>query len=128
MSNLPAKRMFLSVRSRLHVTILAGLIMVSCGKEKDEKPPLSRDQMVSVMMEIYLAEARMSVFPVDRDSAYRLFVPFQDSLLAKRGIADSTLRKAYDYYLQHPAQLEEIYDAMIDSLTLREQRRRGEPN
>jgi len=79
------------------------------------------------MMEIYLAEARLSLLPIDRDSAYRLFVPFQDSLLYHRGLKDSTLRSAYDYYLNHPDELEQIYDQLIDSLNLREQRRRGQP-
>lgn len=89
---------------------------------------MSKDEMVAVMMEIYLAEARLSVLPVDRDSAYRLFIPYQDSLLYHRGLKDSTLRSAYDYYINRPNDLEQIYDRLIDSLTLREQRRRGHPD
>lgn len=112
-------------RAVLFLLVLAG--MVSCKKEKEEQPPLSRDEMAGLMMEIYLGEARMSVTPVSKDSAYRLFVPYQDSVLRHRGLADSTLRKAYDYYLRHPDELEKIYDAIIDSLSLREQRQRAAP-
>lgn len=120
--------MFLFSRS-LVFALLSLLLMDSCTAEKEEKQaPLSKDEMVRVMMEIYLAEARLSVLPVDRDSAYRLFIPFQDSLLYHRGIKDSTLRSAYDYYLNRPDELEQIYDQLIDSLSLREQRRRGHPD
>ena len=102
--------------------------MISCKKEeKKESAPLSKDQMVDIMMNIYLAEARSNLTPVPKDSAYKLFLPFQDSLLFRSGIADSTLRKAYSYYFEHPAELELIYDAIIDSLSLREQRMREQP-
>ena len=95
--------------------------------EKKEQPPLTRDQMADVMMRIYLAEARTSLMPISKDSAYKLFLPYQDSLLHHRGIADSTLKKAYAYYLKHPAEFEAIYDVIIDSLSLNEQRRLQAP-
>lgn len=84
--------------------------------------------MVSLMMEIYLAEARMSLLPLAKDSAYRLFVPYQDSIMRRKGIEDSTLRSAYSYYLKRPAELESIYDAIIDSLSLREKRLHESPH
>jgi hypothetical protein len=113
----------MNVRSLLILFCFASL--VSCRKEeKKEAAPLSQDQMVEIMMKIYLAEARANAMPVSKDSAYKLFVPFQDSLLHHSGIADSTLRKAYAYYLGHPTELETVYDAIIDSLSLREQRMR----
>lgn len=103
------------------------VLLWSCQKEKESDSILSREQMVDVMMEIYLAEARTTLLPVPRDSAYRLFLPFQDSLLHRKGIADSTLKKSYAYYLQRPKEMEAIYDAIIDSLSLREQRLRENP-
>ncbi|MBL7852160.1 MAG: DUF4296 domain-containing protein [Cyclobacteriaceae bacterium] len=99
----------------------------ACQRKREEPPPLSRDQMVGLMMEIYLAEARTSLLPVAKDSSYRLFLAYQDTLMHRRGVQDSTLRKAYAYYLQHPAELEAIYDAIIDSLSLREQLLREAP-
>jgi hypothetical protein len=102
--------------------VLAVFLPAACGKQEKETPPLTRDEMVSLMMKVYLAEARTSLLPLPKDSSYRLFLAWQDSLMAKQGVQDSTLRRAYGYYLNHPAELEAIYDAIIDSLTLREQR------
>jgi hypothetical protein len=115
----------MTVRFLLCVVLIASLF--SCKQEQKEVAPLSKDQMVSLMMEIYLAEARTAMVPVGKDSAYRLFVPHQDSLMQRMGIQDSTLRASYSYYLKHPADLEAIYDAIIDSLSLREQRLRKVP-
>lgn len=110
----------MSVRFLSCLILLACLF--SCTKEKKEEAALNRDQMVDLLIDIYLAEARTTLLPVNRDSAYRLFLPYQDSLMRRKGIADSTLKKAYSYYLGHPAEFEAIYDAVIDSLSLREQR------
>jgi hypothetical protein len=65
--------------------------------------------------------------PAAKDSSYRLFLAYQDTLMHRRGVSDSTLRKAYAYYLEHPNELEAIYDAIIDSLSLKEQRLREAP-
>lgn len=112
---------------RVLILLLVAILLqaTACQKRTEAPPPLSREQMVSLMMEIYLSEARTSLLPLDKDSSYRLFMAHQDSLLQRHGLQDSTLRKAYAYYLEHPTELESIYDAIIDSLSLREQRLRG---
>ena len=110
------------MRTLFLLLILALFLPAACGKDEQETAPLTREQMVNLMMEVYLAEARTSLLPLPKDSSYRLFLAFQDSLMARQGVEDSTLRKAYSYYLNHPTEMEAIYDAIIDSLTLREQR------
>jgi hypothetical protein len=119
--------MFFYMRATALLLLITLFGSVSCQPKKAEVPPLSRDQMVGLMMEIYLAEARTSLIPAPKDSSYRLFLAYQDTLMHRRGVSDSTLRKAYAYYLEHPAELEAIYDAIIDSLSLKEQRLREAP-
>jgi hypothetical protein len=120
MSNLPLKER-VCMWSRLLLLAIFAIMAVSCAKQRRELAPLTRDQMVSIMMDVYVSEAKASYLPLTRDSAYRLFVAHQDSLLHRHRIADSTLRKAYSYYLNHPEEFEMIYDAIIDSLNLRQQ-------
>lgn len=119
--------MFFYMRAPVLLLLITLFGTISCQKKKEDAPPLNREQMVGLMMEIYLAEARTSLIPVARDSSYRLFVAYQDSIMHRRSVSDSTLRKAYAYYLEHPTELEAIYDAIIDSLSLREQRLREAP-
>lgn len=96
--------------------------ILSCAKEKKPAGLLPKSEMVSLMMEMYLAEARITISRLPKDSAFQLFFPFEKSVLEKHGISDSTLKANYTYYLEKPAEMESLVDAVIDSLSLREQR------
>ncbi|MBY0434839.1 MAG: DUF4296 domain-containing protein [Cyclobacteriaceae bacterium] len=102
-------------------------LLLSCKTDDLPEGVLSKPEMVNWMIKIYLAEARTTLLPIGRDSAYKLFVPAQDSLKKLAGVQDSVLKKSYQYYLENPKELESIYDAVIDSLSLREQRLRQTP-
>lgn len=113
---------------------LAGLIIVMIGFtfsscKKEEKPTgiLSEPQLKRVMVELYLAEARLNSKALSRDSALKLFKPFEEKYLEKMGIQDSVLQKTYQYYYDHPEELERVYDAVIDSLSLLEQKNNNKP-
>ena len=109
------------MRLRGVVLILILSTTISCKKDKQPTDVLSEGQMVDWMLDIYLAEARTLTFP-NRDSAYRVFLPYQDSIMRQKGINDTLLQKSFQYYFENPAKLEAIYDVIIDSLSLREQR------
>lgn len=110
------------MRLRGVILVMIFSVAFSCQKEKPTQGILTKAQMADWMMAMYLAEARILTLPMVRDSAYKLFVPYEDSLLRRKSFQDSTLEKSYQYYLEHPQELETIYDIVIDSLSLREQR------
>jgi hypothetical protein len=95
---------------------------MSCQTNSEPKGVLTKTQMVDWMLDLYIAEARTQLINTSRDSAYKLFLPYQDSLKHRKGITDSVLSKSYRYYFENPGKLEAIYDVVIDSLSLREQR------
>jgi len=94
---------------------------VGCNK-KEQRPPdvLEKQKLASIMVELYLTEARLSSYPIQRDSSLRLFLPREKAILTKANVPDSILRKTYDYYLQHPDDFNDVYDIVIDSLTVME--------
>jgi hypothetical protein len=100
------------------------LAISSCQKETRPNDVLAPEELSKLMVELYLAESRMSGLNIMTDSALKFFIPFEEKLKAKHGIADSVLRKSYQYYVSHPEQLEKIYDSVIDTLGLREQKER----
>ncbi len=102
--------------------------VVSCQTEKAPQGIMTKAQMAEWMMTLYIAEARLLTLSQPRDTVYKLFVPFRDSVLRQQSLSDSTLRKSFQYYLDNPAELESIYDIVIDSLSLREQRLLRAPN
>jgi Domain of unknown function (DUF4296) len=103
-----------------------GMILVfglgACQNDKEPEGVLSKEQLSALFVEFYLAEARLGNGTVVRDSALQLFLPFEESFLKEKGVSDSVLRKTYTYYFSNPSKLEQIYDAVIDTLSLREQR------
>jgi hypothetical protein len=52
----------------------------------------------------------------------QLFLPYQQALENKFDTSDSVIQKTHQYYLDHPAELEQVYTAVIDTLNLMEQK------
>jgi len=94
----------------------------ACSFQEKPKGVLTQAQLSALLLRVYLAEARLEAMPVTKDSSVRFFAPFEEKLLKSEGISDSTLKLTYSYYLAHPKELEQVYDAIIDTLVLREQR------
>ncbi len=104
------------------VSVLLAL-SASCQKKKEEtKGILTKTELATFLIDMYLAEARIDNMPIVKDSAIKLFLPYEEELMKKYKLADSTLKKTYQYYLDHPKEMEAVYDAVIDTLNLREQR------
>jgi hypothetical protein len=97
-------------------------IFTGCGKPDHPEGILPKDQLIKIMIDCYMAEARLNNYSIPRDSATKLFVPYEASLLKKYGVSDAELMKTYQYYFDHPTELEKIYEAVIDSLNLQERK------
>lgn len=102
------------------LSILVGLF--SCETRERPKEILSQEQLSALLVDVYLAEARLGAMPQPVDSTIRYFIPFEEKLLKRHGIPDSVLRKTYAYYIENPKELELVYTSVIDTLTLREQK------
>ncbi len=102
------------------------IIVLSCKKEDRPETILSPEQMVEGLIGMYIAEAKINRIPGNRDSLLRAFDHFEGRIFENIGVSDSVFRASYNYYLDRPNQLDEIYAVLIDSLNLREQRM-GEP-
>ncbi len=103
--------------------VLLIFLSTSCQETKKETTGiLSKQELTTFLVDVYLAEARIDNLLITRDSAIKIFIPFEEKLQKKYSLADSTLKKTYQYYLDHPKEMEAVYDAVIDSLSLREQR------
>ena len=103
------------------IVLLLTVSLVSCQREKRPERLLSPKEMAAFLVDVYLAEARVEKLSLQKDSAMKLFLPYESKVMKKYGIQDSTLKKTYQYYMAHPDELEKIYDSVIDTLALREQ-------
>jgi len=107
------------------LAMMVGLWCAFSCTTPDKKMPkdvLTKPQLTSFMIEMYVAEAHLDAITMPKDSAIKLFIPYEEKLKQKFAISDSTLRRTYQYYLENPKDLEDVYDALIDSLNLKEQK------
>jgi len=96
--------------------------LFSCQTSEKPKGILTQAQLSAFLVDIYLAEAKVDALPQVKDSSIKYFLPFEEKLLKQKGISDSVLKVTYAYYMAHPKELEQVYDSVIDSLTVKEKR------
>jgi hypothetical protein len=114
---------FVKFMSRIFVIFLTTSFFVGC-KSAPPKPAglLSKDEMVQVLANVYISEEKVTRLNLANDSATLVAAVMRSKALQQSGVSDSTFVKSFDYYMDHPTQLEEIYSVLVDTLQLREQR------
>lgn len=96
--------------------------LLSCGEDKRPEGILSQKQMVQVLMEVYVAEDKVSRMGVNMDSAQKVIKIFKQKAFERTGVSDTVFKRSFNYYMDRPKEMELIYTALVDSLNLREQR------
>ena len=99
------------------------ILMSSCGDGKSKKDEvLTHGQMTQALIEVYLAEQKVNRFGIPRDSAEIHFRKLSPKIFEKFGVSDTLFKKSFNHYMDRPGELELIYTAVVDSLSLMEQR------
>tara|TARA_R110002012_G_scaffold140520_1_gene298163 strand:+ start:13468 stop:13725 length:258 start_codon:yes stop_codon:yes gene_type:complete len=76
--------------------------------------------MVEVLIDIHLTEGITSAMPVAYDSSKVLYNLLEKDVFLKHEVSDSVFTQSMLYYLQDPAEMEQIYSRVVDSLVVRE--------
>ena len=97
-------------------------LAVACSGEKKPEGILSRPEMVQVLQEVYLAEEKINRLGIGRDSAKEVFAVMEKMVFEDAEVGDSVFQRSFDYYMEHPKEMELIYTALVDTLQLKEQR------
>lgn len=99
------------------------LLLGSCHHSEEMMPPqplMPRQQMVSVLADLHLLEARVEAARLSPDSARALYLQQHKSVLWRRRVTDSVFQQSYRYYAGHGKDLDEIYATVIDTLAMRQ--------
>jgi hypothetical protein len=112
-----------SERSRwtpVFLGIILAVFFFSCSpSEKRPTGILSKDEMTKVLTDFYLKEAKITSLLVGTDSGTAIFKHFRKKYALQSGVPDSAIDISYQYYLARPVELNEIYNRVIDSLSLK---------
>ena len=99
--------------------LLLSFMFCSCKERKVEVPPgiLSKDKMIDVLVDVHLAEAAPMNHGITTKELNGIMVGKYDDVMKKHTITFEQFKKSFDYYLQHPDQLDEIYQEVVNRLT-----------
>jgi hypothetical protein len=106
------------MKNLLLVIIPFLLLACSSGKDKPDDV-LSKDKMVNVLLDIHLAEARVSQARLPLDSSLNYYIFLENEIFQKHQIDSATYKKSMDYYTLHIRELDEIYESVLDSLNIK---------
>lgn len=100
----------------------------SCQRPEEVPPPgnlMPREQLVSLLADLHLLEARVEAAGLSPDSARALYLQQEKNLFWKREVNDSLFRQSYRYYASHDKDLDDIYATVIDTLAMRQTKAAG---
>ena len=96
------------------------LTAISCQNSGNEYKVMSKEAMVSYLIDLHIAEAQVQNLRLKKDSSEYIFEVYEKYLLDQNNITDTIFTISYNYYLQHPIELEEIYEVVVDSISVRQ--------
>lgn len=106
---------------RITLVILACILLSACSSNERPEGILSEEEMIPILLDVYLGEGRLSSMNLKRDSALKVFEVLEGRVFEKYNTTDSIYRTSIVYYYDHPKEMEKIYEVVLDSLNLREQ-------
>jgi hypothetical protein len=107
-----------------YFSILLVFFLVSCEDSSNQVPSdlLSKEVMVKILIDIHLAEAKVTQTGFPPDTAIKAFQKSKNEILKKNGANPEIFKKSYYYYMNNLQGMDDIYAAVVDSLSFREAR------
>ncbi|WP_041616529.1 DUF4296 domain-containing protein [Spirosoma linguale] len=99
--------------------LLSGWLVAACTAPENKPPEhlLTQDQMASILIDVHLAEAKISRINLhSTDSANIVYKHLEGAIFKKNGVDTATYRKSYIFYSSHPADMEAIYKRVTEEL------------
>ncbi len=105
--------------------ILLSLCLLLGACESSEQPIersadlLDKSIMTSILIDLHLAEAKMSYTGSrNADSIEIIYRNYEYAIFEDHNVTDSVYFRSYEYYLDQMEEMEQIYSAVVDSLSV----------
>ncbi|CAN5433471.1 hypothetical protein BH09BAC1_BH09BAC1_24710 [soil metagenome] len=103
--------------------LLIFMLAASFGCNQGDGPPsnmLSEEQMVKVLVDLHLAEARTELLYLPQDSIRPLLETRYTEIFAEHNIDTAAFNQSFAYYERNPERMDSLYQKVIDDLVERE--------
>lgn len=78
--------------------------------------------MVVVLTDLHIADARLGEIRLRSDSLQNLSKRYKSDILDRHGYTSEDFERSMVFYLDHPVIFDDVYEAVIDTLNLRQQK------
>lgn len=102
------------------ITIIVMLFMACATDSGKPKDMLTDEQMVDVLVELHLAEARMDLLQIPQDSVRPLLRERYTEIFTDQNLDTAKFNATFAYYERYPEQMDSLYQKVIDELVERE--------
>jgi hypothetical protein len=102
------------------------IFLFSCSRQPSEVVPdhlLSPDSMVSILVDIHLAEAAAGIRNINDVQSFKA-QQFYPAIYKIHRTDSTTFHNSFDYYMKRPEKLVAIYDKVLSELSERESKTR----
>ncbi|RAU83472.1 DUF4296 domain-containing protein [Pontibacter arcticus] len=79
-----------------------------------------QEKMVQILADVHTAEAQIEQRINYPDTAMMAFNAEQAKILKKYGVQQNAFRETYNYYIRNLAEMDKLYEIIVDTLTVRE--------
>lgn len=102
--------------------IFAMIVAVAACNQPTELPKglLPEEQMVQVLVELHLAEARVELIQIPQDSIRPLLKQRYSEIFTQLEIDTAKFNSTFEYYEKHPKKMDLLYEKVVDNLVERE--------
>ena len=104
--------------------VVIGLFFWSCSKKEETIPDdvLPKDKMVNVLIDLHLAESKVSERKESVSEKVAIFNAYAEHIYEQHKTDSLQYKASHDYYMKDLTVMKEIYNNVSDSLqTLREE-------
>jgi len=93
-----------------------------CSKKKLKIPPdvLNHDQMVGILIDVHILEAKVKKLYLKNDSSIKVYLHYEDMLFDEHETTREQYKKSLEFYMQEVEVYKDIYDEVSDSLLARQ--------
>ncbi|MEP2024657.1 MAG: DUF4296 domain-containing protein [Reichenbachiella sp.] len=103
----------------LLINVIVGF---SCTTSVEQKKLIPSSQMVELLIDIHILEARVDKLRINNDSSYTVYNTLEKEIFDKYGVTKSLYEDSYQYYLTNSKKLDHIYSIVVDSLNVIQKR------
>jgi hypothetical protein len=104
-------------KSLLYIVVLLSLSACGGGEPKVPEDIMPKEKMVSVLEDVHILEAVMSVKNIYGDSALRYSSEAYKAIYKNHHTTKDDFNKSFKYYAKHPKLMDDIYKDVIDELS-----------